>query len=204
MYKKIWLAVILMMYFTNSFSIEITTGDTKKMEDKIQELVIQDTKVGEGRVAEKGLTISVHYTGWLLDATKNDKKGQKFDSSLDRREPFNFVLGVGQVIKGWDIGIMSMKLGEKAELTIDSEFAYGAAGSPPTIPANATLIFTVELLQVSDRRPTRWMMSDQELLASGLRLKGDGAARFKLQEWKAAEGHYRDSLAHLETVKNDN
>ncbi len=102
MYKKIWLALILMTYFTNSFSIEITTGDTKKMEDKIQELVIQDTKVGEGRVAEKGLTISVHYTGWLLDATKNDKKGQKFDSSLDRREPFNFVLGVGQVIKGWD------------------------------------------------------------------------------------------------------
>lgn len=99
---------------------------------------------------------------------------------------------------------MSMKLGEKAELTIDSENAYGAAGSPPTIPANATLIFTVELIQVTDRRPTRWMMSDQELISAGLRLKDDGAARFKKQEFKAAEGHYRDAFAHLDTVKNDN
>jgi tetratricopeptide (TPR) repeat protein len=99
---------------------------------------------------------------------------------------------------------MSMKLGEKAELTIDSEHAYGAMGSPPTIPPNATLIFTVELIQVNDRRPTRWMMSDAELIATAMRLKDDGNARFKLNECKAAEGHYRDALAHLETVKNDN
>ena len=74
MYKKIWLVLILMMYFTNSFSIEITTGDTKKMDEKIQELVIEDTKIGEGRESEKGLSISVHYTGWILDASKSDKK----------------------------------------------------------------------------------------------------------------------------------
>ena len=148
MYKKIWLALILMTYFTNSFSIEITTGDTKKMEDKIQELVIQDTKVGEGREAEKGLTISVHYTGWLLDATKNDKKGEKFDSSLDRREPFNFVLGVGQVIKGWDEGIAQMKVGGKATLIIPFHLAYGERGHPPVIPAKATLEFDVELVNV--------------------------------------------------------
>jgi|TARA_B100000795_G_scaffold41153_1_gene27016 FKBP-type peptidyl-prolyl cis-trans isomerase FkpA len=148
MYKKIWLALILMMYFTNSFSIEITTGDTKKMEDKIQELVIQDTKVGEGRVAEKGLTISVHYTGWLLDATKNDKKGQKFDSSLDRREPFNFVLGVGQVIKGWDDGFDGMKIGGSRTILIPSEMGYGSRGAGGAIPPNADLIFEVELLEI--------------------------------------------------------
>ena len=148
MYKKIWLALILMTYFTNSFSIEITTGDTIKMEDKIQELVIQDTKVGEGRVAEKGLTISVHYTGWLLDATKNDKKGQKFDSSLDRREPFNFVLGVGQVIKGWDDGFDGMKIGGSRTILIPSEMGYGSRGAGGAIPPNADLIFEVELLEI--------------------------------------------------------
>ena len=148
MYKKIWLALILMTYFTNSFSIEITTGDTKKMEDKIQELVIQDTKVGEGRVAEKGLTISVHYTGWLLDATKNDKKGQKFDSSLDRREPLNFVLGVGQVIKGWDDGFDGMKIGGSRTILIPSEMGYGSRGAGGAIPPNADLIFEVELLEI--------------------------------------------------------
>jgi len=148
MYKKIWLALILMTYFTNSFSIEITTGDTKEMEDKIQELVIQDTKVGEGRVAEKGLTISVHYTGWLLDATKNDKKGQKFDSSLDRREPFNFVLGVGQVIKGWDDGFDGMKIGGSRTILIPSEMGYGSRGAGGAIPPNADLIFEVELLEI--------------------------------------------------------
>ena len=148
MYKKIWLALILMTYFTNSFSIEITTGDTKKMEDKIQELVIQDTKVGEGRVAEKGLTISVHYTGWLLDATKNDKKGEKFDSSLDRREPFNFVLGVGQVIKGWDDGFDGMRIGGSRTILIPSEMGYGSRGAGGAIPPNADLIFEVELLEI--------------------------------------------------------
>ena len=148
MFKKLWLVLILMTYFTNSFAIEITTGDTKKMEDKIQELVIQDTKVGEGRVAEKGLTISVHYTGWLLDATKNDKKGQKFDSSLDRREPFNFVLGVGQVIKGWDDGFDGMKIGGSRTILIPSEMGYGSRGAGGAIPPNADLIFEVELLEI--------------------------------------------------------
>ena len=148
MYKKIWLALILMTYFTNSFSIEITTGDTKKMEDKIQELVIQDTKVGEGREAEKGLTISVHYTGWLLDATKNDKKGEKFDSSLDRREPFNFVLGVGQVIKGWDNGVSGMQVGGSRTIIIPSDMGYGSRGAGSVIPPNSDLIFEVELIEI--------------------------------------------------------
>ena len=148
MYKKLWIVLILMTYFTNSFSIEITTGDTKKMDEKIQELVIQDTKVGEGRESEKGLSISVHYTGWILDASKSDKKGDKFDSSLDRKQPFNFVLGVGQVIQGWDEGFDGMKIGGARTIMIPSEMGYGARGAGNAIPPNADLIFEVELLEI--------------------------------------------------------
>ena len=114
------------------------------------------------------------------------------------------MIGVGQVIKGWDVGIMSMTLGEKAELTIAADHAYGAVGSPPSIPGNATLIFTVELIQIANRRPTRWMMSDTELVQMAMRLKEDGNAKFRLGELKAAEGHYKDGTSHLDTVKNDN
>ena len=148
MYKKIWLLLILMMYFTNSFSIEITTGDTKKMDEKIQELVIEDTKIGEGRESEKGLSISVHYTGWILDASKSDKKGDKYDSSLDRKQPFIFVLGVGQVIKGWDQGFDGMKIGGKRTILIPSEMGYGSRGAGNAIPPNADLIFEIELLEI--------------------------------------------------------
>lgn len=81
---------------------------------------------------------------------------------------------------------MSMKLGERAELTCTSEYAYGDAGSPPTIPAGATLIFKVELLQINDRRPTRWMMSDVELITTAEKLKADGNAKFKTQNYKQA------------------
>jgi len=108
------------------------------------------------------------------------------------------------VIKGWDIGIMTMKLGEKAELIIKSEYAYGKIGSPPSIPGDATLIFTVEVIQINDRKPTRWMMSDPELIKVALRYKDDGNLRFKAQKLKEAEGFYRDALAHLDAVKNDN
>lgn len=108
------------------------------------------------------------------------------------------------MIKGWDIGIMSMTLGEKAELTIAPDLAYGALGSPPSIPGNSTLIFTVELIQIANRRPTRWMMSDPELIQMAIRLKEDGNAKFRLGELKAAEGFYKDGTSHLDTVKNDN
>ena len=148
MHKKIWAIFIVMMYFTNSFAIEITTGDTQKIDKKIQELVIEDIKVGEGREAEKGLTISVHYTGWIYDSIKNDKKGDKFDSSLDRREPFTFVLGVGQVIKGWDDGFDGMKIGGSRTILIPSEMGYGSRGAGNAIPPNADLIFEVELLEI--------------------------------------------------------
>src|ERR1700758_529970 len=104
-----------------------------------------DPKTGDGAAAKTGNKVSVHYTGWLLD---NGAKGKKFDSSLDRGQPFQFTLGAKQVIAGWDEGVAGMKVGGKRTLTIPPELGYGARGAPGAIPPNATLIFDVELLQV--------------------------------------------------------
>ena len=114
----------------------------------ITELQKNDTVVGTGREAEAGFNVTVHYTGWLYDAAKADHKGEKFDSSVDRKEPFKFDLGAGQVIQGWDEGFAGMKIGGKRTLTIPPEMGYGARGAGGVIPPNATLIFDVELLDV--------------------------------------------------------
>lgn len=114
-------------------------------------------KAGDGGdKPQESQEVLVNYEGRLTN-------GAVFDTSYDK-EALKVVIGIGQVIKGWDVGIMSMTLGEKAELTIAPELAYGAIGSPPSIPGNATLVFTVELIQIANRRPTRWMMSDFELI----------------------------------------
>ena len=107
-----------------------------------------DTQVGTGREAEPGFNVTVHYTGWLYDEAAEGKKGKKFDSSVDRKEPFNFFLGGGQVIQGWDEGFAGMKIGGKRTLIIPAEMGYGARGAGGAIPPNATLVFDVELLDV--------------------------------------------------------
>lgn len=108
-------------------------------------LVIDEHTVGSGAEASPGKLVSVHYTGWLDNA---GNKGQKFDSSRDRGQAFSFQLGGGQVIAGWDEGVAGMKVGGKRTLVIPGKLAYGPRGIPGVIPANATLIFDVELLDV--------------------------------------------------------
>jgi len=107
-------------------------------------LKYEDLKLGEGQVAVSGQTVSVHYTGWLLES---GKKGKQFDTSINRG-PFSFPLGKGQVIKGWDEGVAGMKVGGKRLLIIPSQLAYGERGVRGVIPPRSTLIFEVELLGV--------------------------------------------------------
>ena len=108
-------------------------------------LQIIDTKAGTGASPRSGQTVVVHYTGWLYE---NGAKGKKFDSSVDRNEAFEFPIGQGRVIKGWDEGVMSMKIGGKRTLIIPPALGYGARGAGGAIPPNATLMFDVELLGV--------------------------------------------------------
>ena len=114
----------------------------------ITELQKQDAKAGTGADAAAGKAVTVHYTGWLYDAAKPDKKGQKFDSSRDRNEPFTFRLGAGEVIRGWDEGVAGMKVGGQRTLTIPPDLGYGPRGAGGAIPPNATLVFDVELLAI--------------------------------------------------------
>lgn len=108
----------------------------------VTELQIEDLALGTGTEATTGTVVTVHYTGWLTDGTK-------FDSSVDSGQPFEFTLGAGYVIPGWDVGVAGMKVGGYRRLTIPSDMGYGAAGAGGVIPPNATLVFDVELLAVN-------------------------------------------------------
>lgn len=107
----------------------------------VTKLVKEDIKVGKGPAAKTGDTVKVHYTGTLMN-------GSKFDSSRDRNEPFEFKLGAGMVIKGWDEGVVGMKAGGQRKLTIPADMAYGKSGHPPVIPPNSPLVFDIELLEI--------------------------------------------------------
>jgi FKBP-type peptidyl-prolyl cis-trans isomerase len=122
---------------TSAEAFSITTGLSARI-----------LKNGYGRAAEAGDLAEVHYTGWLYDETAPDKRGAKFDSSVDRGERFQFPLGEGRVIKGWDQGVVGMLIGEKRELTIAPEMAYGDRGAGNVIPPGATLVFDVELFRL--------------------------------------------------------
>ena len=154
-------------------------------------------KSSEGRKPEKNDEVVVHYRGRLEDGTE-------FDSSYEKDDGFKFIIGAGHVIEGLDIGVMDMRIGEKCDLFIDAKYGYGAVGNEPKIPGNANLIFTVELLSAHERRPTKWMMNDEERVKVSLKLKEDAGIKFKAKEFKEAEGLYREAISHLDAVQNDN
>ena len=141
----------LVATFVLVFSNQSHAQGTKMNNSQVSEtktasgLRYRDEKVGSGVKAEKGKIVVVHYTGWL---DEGGKPGKKFDSSRDRNEPFDFPLGMGRVISGWDEGVAGMAIGGRRTLIIPAELGYGARGAGNVIPPNATLIFDVELLEV--------------------------------------------------------
>jgi peptidylprolyl isomerase len=140
--RRSTLATALALVATGASTAIAQTGKAMTTASGLQ---ITDSKVGTGATPKTGQTCVMHYTGWLY---QNGAKGQKFDSSVDRGQPFDFPIGTGRVIKGWDEGVATMKVGGKRTLIIPPELGYGARGAGAVIPPNATLIFEVELLDV--------------------------------------------------------
>jgi FKBP-type peptidyl-prolyl cis-trans isomerase FkpA len=136
-------AALVLSSITAPFAV--AQGASGKMTELADGLKYTDTTVGTGAEATPGHKVSVHYTGWLYE---HDKKGKKFDSSVDRGQPFEFTLGAKQVIRGWDEGVAGMKVGGKRTLIIPPDLGYGSRGAGGVIPPNATLTFDVELLKV--------------------------------------------------------
>ncbi len=144
--KKVFLVIILIIIALGVYFL-FRSANNKGQETnpnvyEIQGMKVEILKEGTGESSKNGDSVSVHYVG-------NIENGKKFDSSVDRGVPFSFVLGQGRVIKGWDLGVLGMKIGEKRRLTIPSDLAYGETGTPGgPIPPNATLVFEVELLGI--------------------------------------------------------
>jgi len=150
MMKRILFFPLALLLTAGSFSTTAYAEQaaTKKEASNITKLIKTDRKLGKGAQATAGREVSVHYTGWLYDEAATDHKGKKFDSSRDRGQSFDFPLGAGVVIEGWDQGVAGMKVGGQRTLIIPASLGYGSRGSPGAIPPNATLVFDVELLGV--------------------------------------------------------
>ena len=140
-----------------------------------------------------GDEVKAHYTGTLQDGTQ-------FDSSRDRGSVFKFTIGQGQVIRGWDVGFASMKVGERAVLRCRADYAYGDDGSPPTIPAGATLDFDVELLGFGPREKDKWEMSDAEKQAAARKYKEKGTELFKAGQYQLAADEYLEGVGFAEPL----
>ena len=136
------------IFSTTACSEQTATTNPTMETSNMTELIKTDVKLGTGDLATPGKNVSVHYTGWLYDAAAPDHHGKKFDSSRDRNEPFEFPLGAGRVIAGWDQGVAGMQVGGQRTLVIPAGMGYGARGAGGVIPPNATLVFDVELLGV--------------------------------------------------------
>jgi FKBP-type peptidyl-prolyl cis-trans isomerase FkpA len=145
-------AVLLAAFAVAAIAVDAQPKTKEKtamtMPKTVNDLIKIDQTVGQGKEALPPTEVTVHYTGWLYDPSKPDGHGTKFDSSVDRGDPFTFLLGGGQVIRGWDEGVAGMKVGGKRTLIIPSHMGYGARGAGGVIPPYATLVFDVELLGV--------------------------------------------------------
>ena len=144
--KKLIPALALAIAASSAAYADDTPAEKKPMTKTSSGLQYEDTKEGTGATPQKGQTCVMHYTGWLW---KDGQKGKKFDSSVDRNEPFEFPIGAGRVIKGWDEGVATMKVGGKRTLIIPPALGYGSRGAGDVIPPNATLVFEVELLRIN-------------------------------------------------------
>ena len=141
----LWL-LSLAMVASCQHSEEQAMGNNEPSGAAVTELLIEDVLVGDGAEAAAGASATVHYTGWLYAPGSPNDRGTKFDSSVDRGQPFEFPIGAGRVIRGWDEGVAGMRVGGKRILIIPAEWGYGAQGAGGVIPPNATLVFEVELL----------------------------------------------------------
>ncbi|HTU99245.1 MAG TPA: FKBP-type peptidyl-prolyl cis-trans isomerase [Luteitalea sp.] len=148
MTRRLLLLVLLGGIIACNGQASYTPEEATRAKTSIETVQMRDLTSGPGDVAEPGRRLRVHYSGWLFDPQADGRRGRAFDSSRTTGRPFEFVLGGGQVIPGWDRGIAGMKEGGRRELIVPSRLAYGASGQAPSIPPDATLVFEVELLDV--------------------------------------------------------
>lgn len=156
----------------------------------VKKRILKEAPEGASGPPPNGYEVEAHYTGTLAT------DGSKFDSSRDRGKPFKFTIGQGMVIKGWDEGFASMKVGEHAILKIRSDYGYGDSGSPPKIPPKAELLFDVELLGFKEKQKERWQMTSEERLEVANKIKAEGTELFKKKNFAEASAKYQDAAAY--------